>query len=87
MDTSCTQVVHLVLFSQLDDDLIWSVSLHVEENAGPSGIDSHGWKRICLSFNKSPQDPCNSVVLTARHLCSILVDTNNTELPVSLQVF
>lgn len=41
--------VHPVLFKCLDADLIRDAVEHIQGAAGTSGIDAHGWRRICCA--------------------------------------
>ena len=42
--------------------------------AGPSGIDARGWRRLCTSFKSASDDLCHSLALLTRHLCKEFVD-------------
>ena len=45
---------HFVLFDQLDGSLVRRVVLSMDGAAGPSGLDSSAWKRLCSSFSSRP---------------------------------
>ena len=66
--------VHPVLFDHLDGEIIRKATLRIEGSAGPSGIDSHSWRRMCTSFKKASTELCYSVAMVARRLCTTLVD-------------
>ena len=42
--------------------------------AGPSGIDAHGWRRLCTSFKIAAYDLCHALAAIAKRLCTSLVD-------------
>ena len=65
---------HPVLFDRLDGEMIRSAVFRTEGGAGPSGVDSHAWKRMCTSFKRASSDLCNSVAMVARRICTVLVD-------------
>ena len=46
-----TPAVYPVVFDALDDSVIHIAALHTVGAAGPSGIDAHGWWRLCTSFH------------------------------------
>jgi len=58
---------HPVIFDSLDADMIRSAALNVHGSAGPSGLDAHGWRRLCTCFKGASRDMCASV---ARRICS-----------------
>lgn len=54
--------------------MIKSSALQVSGAAGPSGLDALSWRRLCSSFKTASQELCHSLALTARRLCTNLVD-------------
>lgn len=72
--TTPRPVTHPVVFDCLDGASICTATLHTSGSAGPSGIDSTGWRRLCNSFQKALADLCNSLALVARKLCTTYVD-------------
>ena len=66
--------VHPVLFDRIYGELIRHFALRTEGSAGPSGVDSHGWRRMCTSFKKASLELYSSVAMVARRICSTLVD-------------
>ena len=42
---------HSVLFDQPDGSLVRRVVISMDGAAGPSGLDSSAWKRLCSSFS------------------------------------
>ena len=48
--------------------------LHTNGSAGPSGLDSHAWKRMCSSFHKASTDLCAAVAMVAPRIVGAFVD-------------
>ena len=65
--------IHPVIFDEVNASLIRSTSLHLSGAAGPSGLDSHAWRRLCTAFKSSSVDLCQSLALLAKHLCTTAV--------------
>ena len=42
--------------------------------AGASGIDAHGWRRLCTSFKSTSNDLCHALAAIAKRLCTTFVD-------------
>ncbi len=74
LQSSPIQKPHPVLFEQIDGERIRMAALKSQGGAGPSGLDSQGWRRLCTSFRKASSDLCNSVALLARRICTTTVD-------------
>ena len=72
--TTPRPVTHRVVFDCLDGASIRTAALHTNGSAGPSGIDSTGWRRLCTSFQNASADLCNSLASVARKLCTNYVD-------------
>ena len=69
--------VHPVIFDSIDANAIRLAALRTEGAAGPSGIDSHGWRRICTAFKSASNDICYSLALLARRICTSFVDPSS----------
>ena len=65
---------HPVIFEALDASVIRFASLRVSGAAGPSGLDSHQWRRLCTSYKGASRDLCASLALVARKICTSFVD-------------
>ena len=65
---------HPILFESIDGEAIRRAALHTEGSAGPSGIDSAGWRRMCTSFRKASSDLCNSTSSVAKRIRSEYLD-------------
>lgn len=65
---------HFVAYEAIDGQLIRSMALKTFGSAGPSGLDSYAWRRLCSSFGSFSDDLCSSVAAVARRLCSSYVD-------------
>ena len=70
--------VHPVTFEPIDASLIKSIALSTKGAAGPSGLDVHTWRRMCTSFKTASIALCHSLALTAKRLCTTLVDPRCT---------
>ena len=42
--------------------------------AGPSGLDTHSWRRVYTAFKSASNSLCQSLAEVAKRLCSSLVD-------------
>ena len=69
--------VHPVIFDQINASLIRSTSLHTRGAAGPSGLDAYAWRRLCTSFKTASHALCHALALTARRLCTTLLDPSS----------
>ena len=65
---------HPVMFEVIDGQLIRSTVLKMDGAAGPSGLDTAAWKRMCTSFKNASDDLCESLASVSRRLCSEYVD-------------
>ena len=65
---------HPVIFDVLDGSAICFAALRTRGAAGPSGLDAHGWRRLCTSFQRASNDLCEGLVSFARRLCTSFVD-------------
>ena len=61
------QAAHPAVSNDLDAKCITVAALHTEGEAGPSGIDARGWRRLCCSFG-SASELCKALASIARHL-------------------
>ena len=48
--------------------------MHTQGSAGPSGLDSFAWRRLCCSFGSASHDLCSALAAVGRRLCSSLVN-------------
>ena len=65
---------HPVIFEEITGSTILNAALHTEGSAGPSGLDSYAWRRLCGSFQKVSTDLCEALAKVARRLATSLVD-------------
>ena len=63
-----------MLFDSIDGDAIRRAALRTEGAAGLSGIDASGWRRLCCSFGGASSDLCDALAISARRLCTGLLD-------------
>ena len=68
------QLPHPVLFDQIDASLIRSVVLRTKGAAGPSGLNSYSWRRLCTSFKMASNNLCHALALLARRICSEVIN-------------
>ena len=67
--------VHPVRFEALTADLLKNVALHAHGSAGPSGLDSDCWRRLCSCFKNASSSLCHSLACVARLLATKEVDS------------
>ena len=51
--------------------------MHTHGSAGPSGLDSIAWRRLCSSFRSVSHDLCSALAAVGRRLCSSLVNSES----------
>lgn len=66
--------LHPVIYDSLEADAIRSAALKVNGAAGPSGLDAHGWRRLCTCFNGASRDLCVFLASVVRKICSSYVN-------------
>ena len=71
------QEVHPIVFESIDATVIRSAAINATGSTGPSGLDAHGWRRLCTSFKAASSDLCHSLALVARRICTSYVDTKS----------
>ena len=47
--------------------------------AGPSGMDTDGWKRSCTSFCSHSADLCEAIASLAKRICTTSLDPKGLE--------
>ena len=67
-------VVHPVIFDQITAGTIRRAALSTKGTMGPSGIDYHGWRRLCTCLKSASSDLCYTFAAVARQLCTTFVD-------------
>ena len=72
--TSPEQEPHQVIFNAIDGALIRSITLRTTGSAGPSGLDSAAWRRLCSSFGTVSNDLCNAIANLAKRICTSYID-------------
>ena len=77
MLTPRAQEPHPVILDILDGEAIRTAALRIEGDAGPSGVDANGWRRLCKSASS---ELCNSLALLARRFCTTYVDSQGLAL-------
>ena len=64
---------HPVIFESLDASAIHTAALRVNGAAGPSGLDSHAWRRLCTSYKGALRDLCAALASVAVRICTSYV--------------
>ena len=77
----CPELPHPVLFEALNRDIIRQSVLRTNGAAGPSGMDSTSWKRLCTSFRASSDQLCDSIAACAKRIATGIIN------PISLKSF
>ena len=76
------QNAHPVIFEAIDANVIRSATLHITGSAGPSGLDAHGWRRLCTSFKGASNDLCHNLAMVTRRICTSYVDRSKAISPL-----
>ena len=66
--------VHPVLFDRLNGLTIRNAALRTQGSAGPSGVDSAGWRRMCTAFHWQSTDLCSAIAAVGRRFATEFVD-------------
>ena len=66
--------VHPVLFNRLNGLIIRNAALRTQGSAGPSDVDSGGWRRMCTAFHRQSTDLCSAIAAVGRRLATVIVD-------------
>ena len=74
LETSNVSEPHPVMFDAIDGTLIRSMVLRTSGSAGPSGLDSSGWRRMCSSFGTDSNDLCSAIAGLTRRISTNYVD-------------
>ena len=70
---------HPVLFDQIDGPFIQNAVLKMDGAAGPSGMDTAEWKRLCTSFCSHSTDLRDAFASLAKEICTTSVDPKGLE--------
>ena len=63
-----------IIFENLNADSIHRAAMHTQSSAGPSGLDSFAWRRLCSSFGSVFHGLCSALAAFGLRLCSSLVN-------------
>lgn len=66
-----------IQFESLTPALVAKVVRGCQGSAGPSGLDSNSWRRLCLSFKGPSSAMCQAIASFARLLASSVLDPEN----------
>jgi hypothetical protein len=73
-DNTIADSYHPIIFEQINAQLIHKTVLQMDGAAGPSGLDTTAWKRLCSSFGESSSDLCAAIASVSKRLCTEYVD-------------
>ena len=73
----CPNDHHPVIFESLNGQLIHRTALKTNGSAGPSGVDSAGWRRLCSFFQYASKELCSALAAVARRICTSYIDLNS----------
>ncbi|CAM1294773.1 Uncharacterised protein r2_g398 [Pycnogonum litorale] len=68
------ELIHPIIFEKLDGALIQKIALRMKGSGGPSGVDSAGWRRFCLSFGSKSRSLCSAIGAVGRRIATTFVD-------------
>ena len=77
---------HPVLFDQIDGTLIHSIVQKMDGAAGPSGLDTACWRRLCTAFNNFSTDLCDVLASLCRKICTEYLDPSDLAPPVACRL-
>ena len=66
-----------IIFDNLDGDSIKQAAIRCQGAAGPSGLDSTAWRRMCCSFQHASRDLCNALASIERRICTQSVSASS----------
>ena len=72
-DDSGVSGSHPILFDRLDGVCVRRAVLRMTGSAGPSGLDSSAWQRLCTSFKGASTTLCDAIAAATRRLCCMYV--------------
>ena len=58
------------MFDSINADAIRSAALKTTGSAGPSGLDTHEWRRFCTAFKGASTGLCSALAEVAKRLCT-----------------
>ena len=65
---------HPVMFDCITAEAIRRAALKTKGSAGPSGMDTLCWRRLCTAFGDKSNDLCTAIAAFARRICMTYVD-------------
>ena len=81
-----TNESHPVFFDRIDGTFIRNTVLRMDGSAGPSGMDTAAWKRMCTSFRSHSSDLCDAIASLAKRMCTSFVDPLGLEALVACKL-
>ena len=77
LETTSGQELHPILFDQIDGSLIRSTVQKMDGAAGPSGLDTSCWKRLCTAFKNYSTDLCDVLTSLCRKISTEYLDPSD----------
>jgi len=77
LETTSSQGLHPILFDQIDGSLIRSTVQKMDGAAGPSGLDTSCWKRLCTAFKNYSTDLCDVLTSLCRKISTEYLDPSD----------
>ena len=77
LETTSGQELHPILFDQIDSSLIRSTVQKMDGAAGPSGLDTSCWRRLCTAFKNYSTDLCDVLASLCRKICTEYLDPSD----------
>ena len=86
LTTTSYSMFHPVIFEKLNGILIRSVAIRVQGAAGPAGLDSAFWRRMCTVFHDESDQLCEAIAKLAIHINTSFIDPDGLTSFVACQL-
>ena len=77
---------HPILFDSITAEAIRKSALLTDGSAGPSGMDAHGWRRLCTAFGEKSNELCSAIAEFAKRVCTTYVDPTSLKAYISCRL-
>lgn len=74
---SFSKQIPSLIFDGISTDDIHKAALQTQGSAGPSGMDSQCWRRLCTAFGQHSNDLCLAMATFAKKIATIYVDPSH----------
>lgn len=68
-----TEPTNPILFDGLNADTILQATMHTQGAAGPSGLDTQAWRRMCSSFKSASTSLCTALAGVGKRIATTLI--------------